>query len=136
MRQGYFSPLRSAPKRGRRSRALRQVQRRQRRPGLKALLPGQFLKVAARIDLKITDVIIDQPVVPEDVQKQYNSAKTSEEMAEKLLIRMMELDTLRDIAKNGNLIVTTLGGKDPVTGMQAAVRAANATKKPPQQPQP
>ncbi len=155
-------------------------------------------KVGAEIEekygLKIVDVIIDQPVVPEEVQRQYNSAKASEQTAkatmnaaqankqamimdaearkealrldgegvaeqraamfqnltnqfntlvqsgmpvataEKILIKMMELDTLRDVAKSGNVIVTTTADKDPITDMQAAVRAASADKKPPQQP--
>ncbi len=157
-------------------------------------------KVGAELEekygLKIIDVIINQPVVPEEVQRQYNSAKASEqtakatmnaakankqaaimdaearkealrldgegvaeqraamfqnltrqfnalvqagmpqETAEKILIKMMELDTLRDVAKSGNVIVTTTADKDPISDMQAAVRAANATQKPQQPPQP
>jgi len=54
--------------------------------------------------------------------------------AEKMIIKMMELDTLRDVSKGGNVIVTTTADKDPITDVQTAMRAAN--KKPPASPAP
>lgn len=145
--------------------------------------------------LKIVDVIVDQPVAPESVQKAYNSAKSSEQIAIgtlnaaqankkamimdaearsealrldgvgvaaqrlemfknlpeqvkvltdggipleealKTIMRMMEFDTIRDAAKNGNVIVTTTSDKDsPITDMQAASRSL--AKLPPKPPAP
>lgn len=45
--------------------------------------------------------------------------------ASKLIIKMMELDTLRNVGEHGNVIVTTTADKDPVTNMQVAARAAD-----------
>lgn len=53
-----------------------------------------------------------------------------QETAEKLIVKMMEMDTLRDVGKNGNVIVTTTADKDTITDMQAATRAAGNTNKP------
>jgi regulator of protease activity HflC (stomatin/prohibitin superfamily) len=143
--------------------------------------------------LKIIDVIVDQPVAPDSVQKAYNSAKSSEQLAigtlnaaqankqssimdaearkealrldgegvaeqrqamfknlsdqynvlvqagmppttaEKMIIKMMELDTLRDVGKNGNVIVTTTADRDSaITDMQTASRSLQKVQ--PKQP--
>ena len=67
----------------------------------------------------------------QNLTAQYNTlvqAGMPSETAEKILIKMMELDTLRDVAKNGNVIVTTTADKDPITNTQAAFKAAEKTQ--------
>ncbi len=70
--------------------------------------------------------------LPEQVKVLVDGGIPQEE-ALKTIMRMMEFDTIRDAAKNGNVIVTTTSDKDsPITDMQAASRSLQ--KLPPKPP--
>ncbi len=99
------------------------------------ILDAEARKEALRLDGE--GVAEQRAAMFQNMTTQYNAlvqAGMPQETAEKILIKMMELDTLRDVAKSGNVIVTTTADKDPITNTQAAVKAADKLQQSQQPP--
>ena len=89
------------------------------------ILEAEARKEALRLDGE--GVAEQRAAMFQNLTLQFNAlvdAGMPVETAEKILVKMMELDTLRDVAKSGNVIVTTTNDNNPITDTQAALRAA------------
>jgi regulator of protease activity HflC (stomatin/prohibitin superfamily) len=96
------------------------------------IMDAEARKEALRLDGE--GVAEQRAAMFKNLTDQYNTLVNGgmdKSMAEKLLIKMMELDTLRDVSKGGNVIVTTTADKDPITDTQTALRAAAKNAQPP-----
>ena len=86
-----------------------------------AILKAEGRKEELRLDGE--GVAEQRAAMFQNLSAQYNvlvQGGMSDAAAQNLIIKMMEMDTLRDVGKNGNVIVTTTADKDSgMTDMQA-----------------